>query len=201
MSNEAEHDTKLAEVQEKLSACEQELDELVSDYALTRRKLEELEEQLSQASKEAGEYLDLLKRQKADFENYKKRMVKERQQIVGWAVADLMKGLLPVLDDFERAMESAESSQDFSSLAEGIKMVYEHLKQFLEGEGLAEISAEGQSFDPHIHEAMMRVESNDHPDNVVMGQLRKGYMYKGQVLRPSMVQVNRRSARNSDSER
>lgn len=126
-------------------------------------------------------------------------MVKERQQIVSWAVADLMKGLLPVLDDFERAIESAESSADFPSLVQGITMVYQHFKQFLKKEGLAEIAARGEFFDPHIHEAMMRIESDEHPDNVVLGELRKGYTFKDQVLRPSMVKVNRRPVDDSDS--
>jgi len=141
-----------------------------------------------------------LRRLKAEFENYKKRMIKERGQLINWAVEDLIKEFLPVLDDLERAIDSAKSSQDFSSLLQGIQMIYNYFKGLLEKKGLQEIPAEGKEFNPHVHEAIMRIESDEHPDNIVVEEMRKGYKFKDRVLRPSMVKVNKRKSSSTSKE-
>ena len=190
---------KYLEAEEKLAEREKEVRELKQELSRLREKIRDLEKQVETSDREAEEYLDHLKRLKAEFENYKKRMVKERQQIVTWAIEDLIKEFLPVLDDLERAIDSASISQDFSSLIQGIKMVYDHFKQLLKKKGLEEISAQGEEFDPNLHEAIMRIESDEHPDNVVVEEMRKGYKFKDRVLRPAMVKVNRRKKPASDS--
>jgi molecular chaperone GrpE len=176
--------------------------EVQKEVEKLKEKVEELEKQLSASDREAEEYLDHLRRLKAEFENYKKRMVKERGQLINWAVEDLIKEFLPVLDDLERAINVAKSSQNFSSLLEGIQMVYNHFKNLLEKKGLQEIPAQGEEFDPNVHEAIMRIESDEHPDNIVVEEMRKGYMFKDRVLRPSMVKVNkRRSSKTPEEDR
>ena len=190
---------KYLEAEEKLAEREKEVRELKQELSRLREKIRDLEKQVETSDREAEEYLDHLKRLKAEFENYKKRMVKERQQIVTWAIEDLIKEFLPVLDDLERAIDSASISQDFSSLIQGIKMVYDHFKQLLKKKGLEEISAQGEEFDPNLHEAIMRIESDEHPDNVVVEEMRKGYKFKDRVLRPAMVKVNKRKKPASDS--
>ena len=198
-SKRISYKNKYLEAEEKLAEREKEVRELKQELSRLREKIRDLEKQVETSDREAEEYLDHLKRLKAEFENYKKRMVKERQQIVTWAIEDLIKEFLPVLDDLERAIDSASISQDFSSLIQGIKMVYDHFKQLLKKKGLEEISAQGEEFDPNLHEAIMRIESDEHPDNVVVEEMRKGYKFKDRVLRPAMVKVNKRKKPASDS--
>lgn len=198
-SKRISYKNKYLEAEEKLAEREKEVRELKQELSRLREKIRDLEKQVETSDREAEEYLDHLKRLKAEFENYKKRMVKERQQIVTWAIEDLIKEFLPVLDDLERAIDSASISQDFSSLIQGIKMVYDHFKQLLKKKGLEEISSQGEEFDPNLHEAIMRIESDEHPDNVVVEEMRKGYKFKDRVLRPAMVKVNRRKKPASDS--
>jgi len=198
-SKRISYKNKYLEAEEKLAEREKEVRELKQELSRLREKIRDLEKQVEASDREAEEYLDHLKRLKAEFENYKKRMVKERQQIVTWAIEDLIKEFLPVLDDLERAIDSASISQDFSSLIQGIKMVYDHFKQLLKKKGLEEISSQGEEFDPNLHEAIMRIESDEHPDNVVVEEMRKGYKFKDRVLRPAMVKVNRRKKPASDS--
>jgi len=189
---------KYLEAEKKLAARNEEIEKLKKELSSLKGKVEELKREAETSDKEAEEYLDHLKRLKAEFENYKKRMIKERQQIINWAVEDLIKEFLPVLDDLERAIKCAQVSRDFSSLVQGIKMVYDHFKQLLKKKGLEEISAEGEEFDPHLHEAIMRIESDKHPDNVVVEEMRKGYKFKDRVLRPAMVKVNKRTSNCQD---
>ncbi len=189
------------ETKKELDAKTEEIEKLREKISSLENKVKELEKQLEASDKEAEEYLDHLRRLKAEFENYKKRMIKERQQIVNWAVEDLIKEFLPVLDDMERAIESSKISKNFSSLVQGIEMVYNHFKNLLKKKGLEEIAAEGEEFNPEIHEAIQRIESDKHPDNVVVEEMRKGYKMKGKVLRPALVKVNKRKSSSIQEDR
>ncbi len=184
--------SKYLKSEKKLAVKDKELEKLRQEFSSLEGSMEELKKQTDTADKEVEQYLDHLKRLKAEFENYKKRMAKERQQLLCWAAEDLIKELLPILDDLERAISAANSSQDFSSLIQGIQMVYNYFKQLLKKKGLEEIFAEGEDFDPHIHEAILRIESGEYPDNIVVQEMRKGYKFKNRVLRPTMVKVNKR---------
>lgn len=192
--NEDKDTPKRISYKSKYVEAQKEIENLKKEITTLRDRIEELEKQLNASDKEAEEYLDHLKRLKAEFENYKKRMVKERGQLISWAVEDLIKELLPVLDDLERAIDVAKTSQNFSSLLEGIQMVYDHFKGLLKKRGVEEIPAKGEEFDPNVHEAIMRIESDEHPDNIVVEEMRKGYKFKDRVLRPSMVKVNKRKS-------
>jgi len=189
---------KLVSMEEKLLAKEKENENLKNEISSLKKEIGELKRQVQASDKEAEEYLDHLKRLKAEFENYKKRMVKERQQIINWTVEDLIKEFLPILDDLERALDSTKRSKDFSSLVEGVQMVYDHFRKLLKDKGVEQIPAEGQEFDPHFHEAIQGCESDKYPDNVVIEEMRKGYTFKGKVLRPSMVKVNKRKKASSE---
>jgi len=184
---------KYMQIMHKMEGKDKKLQEKEEEIASLNNKLKHLKEEVKSIDLEANKYLDHLKRLKAEYENYKKRAVKERQQIVLWSIEDFVKELLPVLDNFERAIDSSRSSQDFSSLAEGIQLVESQFKSVLEKQGLKEIKAEGMRFDPYLHEAIMRIESNNYPDNLVIQELQKGYKFKDKVLRPSMVKVNKRN--------
>lgn len=151
-----------------------------------------LEAELAEARAEAASHLDDLQRLKAEFDNYRKRIVKEQTGLIERASASLLHRLLPVLDNFELAVASAEESRDFDRMLKGIEMVYGELNEVLASEGLAAIPAKGQTFDPNFHEAALQVDGEGDGEPYVAEELRSGYTYKGRVLRPSMVKVARR---------
>lgn len=136
-------------------------------------------------------YLDDLKRIKAEFENYRKRILKEQTEFVERASASLVSSLLPVLDNFDLAVSAAEDTKEFDKMLRGIEMVYGELKEVLKGEGLRPIEARGQRFDPNLHEAALEVPGAEEGELEVVEVLRPGYTFKGRVLRPAMVKVRR----------
>lgn len=153
---------------------------------------EDRDEALAAAQAEAAGYLDDLQRLKAEFDNYRKRVVKEQSSLLERAAASLVVRLLPVLDNFELAVASAEESRDFERMLKGVEMVFGELKEVLSSEGLTRIPARGRSFDPNYHEAAFEVAGDEDGEPYVAEELRSGYTFKGRVLRPSMVKVARR---------
>jgi molecular chaperone GrpE len=144
---------------------------------------------LAKARDEAESYLDDLRRLQADFENYRKRTLREQTARTASASQALVARLLPVLDNFERAVSAAEQSRDFDGMLKGVEMVLGALRQVLEGEGLVKIEAEGKPFDPERHEAVIAVEEEDSEPGMVVEIVRAGYELGGKVLRPAMVKV------------
>ncbi|HEU5002945.1 MAG TPA: nucleotide exchange factor GrpE [Actinomycetota bacterium] len=147
--------------------------------------------QLAAAQAEAAGHLEDLQRLKAEFDNYRKRIVKEQTGLVERAAAGLAFRLLPVLDSFELAVASAEGTRDFERMLKGIEMVFGELKEVLGSEGLERIDARGKSFDPNLHEAALEVDGDGRGEPYVAEELRTGYTFKGRVLRPAMVKVAR----------
>ena len=128
-----------------------------------------------------------LKRLQADFENFRRRTSKEREEIGNVVTQELLKNLLPIVDNFDRAM--ATEQQDGEAFKKGVEMIYTQLGETLKNVGLEPIETEGQKFDPNFHQAVMRVENPDLDDDTIAQELQKGYIVKGKVIRPSMVQV------------
>ena len=128
-----------------------------------------------------------LKRLQADFENFHRRTSKERKEIGNVVTQELLKNLLPIVDNFDRAM--ATEQQDGEAFKKGVEMIYTQLGETLKNVGLEPIETEGQKFDPNFHQAVMRVENPDLDDDTIAQELQKGYIVKGKVIRPSMVQV------------
>ena len=153
-----------------------------------------LEVELESAKAEAASYREDLQRLKAEFDNYRKRIVKEQTSLLERASASLVHRLLPVLDNFELAVASAEESREFERMLKGIEMVFGELKEVLGAEGLAPIHAKGKPFDPNVHEAALQVDGDGEGEPYVADELRTGYTYKGMVLRPAMVKVAHRKA-------
>lgn len=152
-------------------------------------KCEKLKKELDEKNAQLKDYLDTLQRLKAEFENYRKRILKEQSQFLETAAQDLIIKILPVLDNFELALFAAEETKDYQKLIRGIEMVYGEFKEILGKEGLERIEAKDQIFNPEIHEAAMQVHSEEHNENDVVDVLRNGYLFKGKVLRPAMVKV------------
>ncbi|WP_372503583.1 nucleotide exchange factor GrpE [Acididesulfobacillus acetoxydans] len=149
------------------------------------------EEQLSRAEGRAKDYYAHLQRLQAEFDNYRKRTVKEKEETVKYAAERIVASLLPVLDNFERAVAASRTNRDFDSFAQGVEMIFRQMQAVLVKEGLTEIKAVGETFDPKLHEAVMQIDSEDHPGNTVVEELQKGYYLKDKVLRPTMVKVSR----------
>jgi molecular chaperone GrpE len=144
---------------------------------------------MAKAKAEAESYLDDLRRLQADFDNYRKRTLREQTARTASASQALVARLLPVLDNFELAVSAAEQSRDFDGMLKGVEMVLGALREVLEGEGLVKIEAEGKPFDPERHEAVIAVEQEDTDPGTVVGIVRTGYELGGKVLRPAMVKV------------
>ena len=125
----------------------------------------------------------------AELQNYKRRVQQERDQLARYALEGLLTELIPVLDNFERAMEVTVDSPDGECLMTGVKMIYDQIQNVLAGYGAARIDALGQDFDPHLHEAIEKEPSTALPPNVVVRELAKGYQLNGRLLRPAKVRV------------
>ena len=127
----------------------------------------------------------LLRRQ-AEFDNYRKRTEKERADFLQYAGMDLVREVLPVLDDFERALKTEGASPQY---AKGVEMIHSRMYEALKKLGLEPIETAGATFDPHLHQAVERVETADAEDGKVLGEFQRGYFFKGKLLRPTMVRV------------
>jgi len=184
---------KYLETKEELEFERERLRNTQKELSLLQKRFKEMKNELALTDKEATEYLDCLKRLKAEFENYKKRSLKEKERIVKFANEDLIKQFFPLLDDLERALESVKGSKNSASFLEGIKIILVQFKHLLKNQGVEEIKAQGEEFNPYFHEAIMQVESNEYPDNLVVEEIRKGYKLKDRILRPAMVKVNKRN--------
>lgn len=151
--------------------------------------IEDLKCRLAEQVARAEEYFQRLARLQADFENYRRRTAREREELVKFATEQLIVSLLPVVDNFERALASGRENPD--KLLEGVEMIYHQLFDLLAAEGLAPVPAAGEKFDPARHEAVSQVESSEHVDNIILEEFRRGYYLKDKVIRPAMVKVAR----------
>lgn len=138
--------------------------------------------------------LDRLARLQAEFDNARKRALREQQEFREYAAADLIKNFLPVLDSFERALKVAgESGSNSNEFRNGIDLIYRQFQDAIQKSGVQPIIAVGQPFDPRLHEAVEMVDTTDVPDHHVLEELQRGYKYKDRLLRPAMVRVARNS--------
>jgi molecular chaperone GrpE len=148
-----------------------------------------LREQLKAKEDEAKTNYDRFLRQTADLENFKKRANREREDASRFANEGLVKELLPVVDNLERAISHTKEGGDGESFVEGVEMILKGLIDALAKHGVVQITSVGQPFDPQLHEAMAQVESADHEPNTVLQEHQKGYLLKDRLLRPSLVTV------------
>ena len=163
----------------------------VEPSALTPGQIEDLK---TRAAK-ADEHWDRLLRTTADFENFKKRAARERQEAVRFANESLIEKLVPVLDHFDMAMNATRTTApDAQSLQAGVAMISQQLRKVLADAGLEEIDATGRSFDPNWHEAVSQQETAETPEGQVLQQLRKGYKLRDRLIRPATVVVAKKPA-------
>ena len=162
------------------AAAEAEAEAPDEDAAALKAQVESLQAALAEKD-------NRVKRLQADFENFRRRTSKEREELANVVTQDLLKSMLPILDNFDRAM--AAEQKDNESFQKGVEMIYTQLHETLKNAGLELIDTAGQKFDPNFHQAVMRVENPDLEDDTIAQELQKGYIVKGRVSRPSMVQV------------
>jgi len=144
--------------------------------------------ELEKLKAERDMLVDRLARMQAEFDNARKRAAREQQEFREYAVADAIKPLLPVLDSFERALQSSPAKSEFHA---GVELIYKQLQDALSKLGLQTVPAKGQIFDPHLHEAIEMVDTDKARDHEVLDELQKGYKLKERLLRPAMVKVAR----------
>lgn len=177
-------DLKQAEEQPELADTETpQKDPSVTEEPDTVDETEELREQVEA---EQNKYLRLL----ADYDNFKRRTQKDKEIANKFRSQSLLSDLLPVLDNFERAMSVTTNSEESASLLKGLEMVQKSLIEAVSREGLEEIKAVGEPFDPNFHQAVMQEKDDSAEPGTVLQELQKGYILKGRVLRPAMVKVN-----------
>jgi len=150
----------------------------------------ELHAQLAAANRRAEENNDAFLRARADYQNLKRRTDEEKESMRSLMNADLLKRLLDVADNFERALRAAEQAKDYDKLVTGINAVYRQVAEFLAREGVTAIEALDEPFDPNLHNAVLREETTEYPENTVLEELQRGYLLNGKVLRPAMVKVS-----------
>lgn len=152
-------------------------------------QLQVLKSSLEEVTDKAEEYLDGWQRSRAEFANYKKRILKENTDIRQFARGEVIKIFLDVLDDLERALQEETQNRVDQEWVEGIRIIYQKLKTRLEAEGVRPMNALGEEFDPHIHEALMKEETEDYPSGTIIGVMQEGYWIGDRVLRPAQVRV------------
>lgn len=158
-----------------------------SGASAMQEEIEALKGQVEKLTGDLQEKKDRLLRLQADFDNFRRRSAKEREEISAVVTQNFCKDMLPLLDNFERAM--AAETKDVEAFQKGVEMIFTQFQEVLKKNGLEQIEAVGQKFDPNFHQAVMRVEDPEKEDDTVAQELQKGYMVKGRVIRPSMVQV------------
>ena len=149
----------------------------------------EQEKTITEREKEIGELKDRLLYQQAEFENFKKLKAKEKQELLRFGNETLVKEMLPVIDNLERAIEHASKTGESKAIVEGVELTLSGLLKVLEKFGVQRVEAQGKKFDPNLHEAVYEEERKDVAPGTVVGELQKGYIMDGRLLRPAMVSV------------
>jgi molecular chaperone GrpE len=146
----------------------------------------EMQRELDQLAGEKAELQDRVLRAQAEFQNFRKRMEKERGELYEYASMEAVRALLPVLDDFERSLKSESSDKEY---VKGMELIYQRFFDGLKKLGLEPIVSEGQAFDPHIHHAVDKMETAEAAPDTILEEFQRGYNFKGRMLRPAMVKV------------
>ena len=148
-----------------------------------------LQEDPEQILKERDDYRDRYLRSIAEFDNYRKRIERERKELAEFASFEILHDLLPLVDDLERALAAAEGAQTVARYRQGVELIHKQLGELLRKKGVTPIEAKGADFDPHVHQAVATEASETHRDNEVIEELRRGYKLGDRLLRPAMVKV------------
>jgi molecular chaperone GrpE len=186
--------TKKDHIDKKIKVDTSEPVDVVEEAADT--ETENLKEALEAKEKEAKENYDRYLRTVAELDNYKKRMARDKADILKYGKEDLVKDILPFLDSLDRAMTHADSN-DAQAFKSGITLIQDQLLGCLKKHGVERIESAGLDFDPNFHEALMQMDSADHQNNQIVSEMEKGYLLNGRLIRPSRVCVCKKTTENN----
>lgn len=156
------------------------------DGATTAPNVEAVTAERDRLLKEKQDLIEMLQRRQAEFDNFRKRAEREKSEVLEFAHSDSVRAILPILDDFERALKTETSDKAY---ARGMEMIYQRLSDSLKKLGLEPITTKGQKFDPHVHHAVDMVETSDVEEQTILDEYQPGYNFRGRLLRPAMVKV------------
>jgi len=164
------------------------------------QELQELSEQAEKLGQENQDLLAKLQRVSADYANFQKRSAKQISEAISFERERIVKALLPVMDNFEHTMAHAESAEDVEAVVKGVKIIYDQMVDVLKSQGVEQICALGEQFDPALHQAMLQKEDEEKEDGVVLEEYQKGYRLNGRVIRPAKVVVNKLTVDTTEAE-
>jgi molecular chaperone GrpE len=176
-------------------------EEIDKEQQENEEEISKMQQDLEEAEAQTQSAVNKMMRLAAEFDNYKKRSAKEHENIRKYAAENLIKELLPIVDNFERAIESSGESnfvppgngrtKDFDSFIDGVKLILSQMINLLEKEGVIAIKSIGETFNPNFHEAVMHINSDKYPENIITAEYQKGYILKDKLIRPSKVAVSK----------
>lgn len=184
------------EVQEKETVTEASAENTPEEQPETKEQeaaemLAKVVEKAAQFEQEAQKNHDLYLRALAEMENYRKRAAKDKEEYTSFATVSILKKVLGIVDDLERATANADDEKkDYDSLKKGLDIINRNVAELLKGEGVQAIEAQGKPFDPQFHQPLMMEPSEEYPSHTVIEEFQRGYVYKGRVIRPSLVKVS-----------
>jgi molecular chaperone GrpE len=171
----------------EIQAAEGEVEDL--EIELTTEDIVELQKSLAESEAKAAEYLDGWQRARAELINYKKRTDRDRERVYQDTTAKVVRRYLEILDDLERALKDRPQEGQGAAWAEGIELIYQKLKAILQAEGIEAMKAQGDIFDPNLHEAIAQTDSDEHESGEIIEVIQEGYLIGDRVLRPAVVRV------------
>lgn len=193
MANKENQEPRRVEIDEAENneglGLEPETEALAPSIDELQEEVERLRVELEEERKRTNEEHDRHLRALADFSNYRRRHQEDYRQALQFASKELILKILPAIDNFERALEASKQTENFEGLVEGVTLTLRQLQDILEREGVQPIEAVGQEFDPMLHEAIQRVETDEYPDNTIIDEVQRGYKQDDHIIRPARVVV------------
>ncbi|HUQ90647.1 MAG TPA: nucleotide exchange factor GrpE [Bryobacteraceae bacterium] len=160
------------------------------DRAADPVRISDPAEQLATLAAEKAELQDLLMRRQAEFDNFRKRIDREKMELLEYSSLEAVNAILPIVDDFDRAIKVESADREY---ARGMELIHQRLADSLKRLGLETVETSGQKFDPNLHHAVTKEKSDEHDEDTILEEYQKGYRFKGRILRPAMVKVSVRS--------
>ena len=191
MKNKKEHSEHIAR---HTQSGEQQTEKIAAEDHI--KEIEDLKKKLEEKEKEAAANYEKYLRSVAELDNYKKRAIKEKADIIKYGKEDIVKDILPFMDSLDRALE--HDTGDIKAFKDGVALIQDQLLCCLKKHGVERIETAGADFDPNFHEAIMQMESEQHEDNKIVNEMEKGYLLNGRLLRPSRVCVCKKIKKEKD---
>ena len=165
-----------------------------TDKTKTKKQAKPKGKGLEELQKEKDDLFEKLQRVSADYANFQKRVPKQISDTVSYEKENIIKGLLPVLDNFEHTLQNVQSAENLEVVIKGVRIVYDQMLDLLKSYGVEQLEALGEKFDPALHQAMMQREEPEEEEGIILEEFQKGYQLAGRVIRPSKVVVNKKAS-------